>query len=150
MFVTKHKEKTLFKNAPERENPDPLLDGIDGDAPRERPLITRGLYADAHAEILVELEAIHRDIQHHHADGNRVAVSRLRVLESHTLDRLARIKLDAIAELCFGVRAAMLVNDHSLPDCLTELLAGRMATKSDLDEIKAGLKIMAELCRRAP
>ena len=140
----------MFSNTPGNVGPDPLVEGIDCQPVQEEPITTRGLYSDAHAEILVELEAIDRDIQHHRAGGNQPAVSRLRILESHSIDRLAKLKLDAIADMCFGARSAILVNDHSLRDCLSELLIGRVASKTDLDEIKASLKFVFDMIRRNP
>ena len=138
----------MFDHTPGTNGPDPMLEGIDGQQVLEKPITMRGLYADTHAEILVELESIHRDIQHHQADGNHAAVSRLRVLEAHALDRLARIKSDAIADTCFGVRCALNTDDHSLRDGLTELLSDRFATKTDLEEIKIGLKFFARMFGR--
>lgn len=142
------KESTLFTQKTGTPVPDPFLQGIEGQRVQEPEITVRGLYADAHAEALIELEAISRDIQHFQAGGNQDAVSRLRILESHVLDRLAAIKSDAIADMCFGVRSALQVNDQTLPECLKELLNGQFATKGDLAEIKAGLKFVAEMFGR--
>ncbi|WP_020473409.1 hypothetical protein [Zavarzinella formosa] len=108
----------------------------------ERPLTMRGLYAEAHAEQLVALEAVNRDIQ---AAEKPDAVARLRLEESRICFWLDSLKADSVADLCFGFRSSLLLADSTLPGVVMELLADRVATKADIEELRAGMRVLGRM-----